>query len=86
MNAVLIKKALELKEESKSDALIVYTNSKKDLKDLKSIKNNNIVIITNNKDLLKKELELPIILMPIELSRIKRRIALAMAAALENKL
>lgn len=86
MNSILIRKALELKEESKSDALLVYISSKKDLEAVKSLKNVDIIIITNNKDLSKKEQELPVVLMPIELPRIKRRIALAIAAVLENKL
>jgi len=86
LNSALIKKALELREESNSDALIVYINSKKDLESIRSLKDGKIIIITNNKSLLKKEEDFPVILMPVELPRIKRRIALAIAAAIENKL
>ena len=88
MNPIIMKKALELKEECRNDALIVYTDSRRDIKSFETMKKHNVIFVTNNKDLLKKKKNgnPPILLMPIEISRIEQRIALAIAAALENNL
>ncbi|MEA1993809.1 MAG: diadenylate cyclase [Euryarchaeota archaeon] len=85
MDTLLLKKAVELKKESNSDVLIASVNSKKALKFFEAIQDTNLVIVTHNKGLLKKDLEVPVVLMPINILGIKKRISLAIAAALETE-
>ncbi len=84
MNTTFIEKAVELKEDLNYDAIIVYTNSKKDLKMLRSFETRNLIVITNNKDLLRKKEKLSMFLVPLELPGFDRRMSMGIAAALEN--